>query len=223
MGNWRTWVESLVPGWLQGYWGSRFTGILSLFADATAQGASEALRAPWLKEETSPDDCLHLAGSECRMPRYPNETPATYRARLNGVWEAWEFAGDELAIEGQLHAAGFTTAYVTTDITREGPDGQAAPYWSQFWVHFPPGSGVVVNLTVRLWDGTYLWDGAIDWQPTNLTREQIATMIGIIRQWKPADWVCRALVFDFYSGLWDGSFAWDGSRNWGGTFELELT
>lgn len=223
MGNWRTWINGLLPGWMQGNWGTRFTGTLTLFAEAAAQGAGEALRAPWLKEETSPDDCLYLAGSECRMPRYPNETAATYRARLIGAWEAWEFAGDELAIEGQLHAAGFAGAYVTTDITREGPRGYPAPYWSQFWVRFPASSGIVVSITEHLWDGTYDWSGEINWQPTNLTRQQLETMAGIINHWKPADWVCRGLIFEFSSVLWDGTADWDGTYDWGGTYELALT
>lgn len=222
MGNWRTWIQSNTPGSLQGYWGTRLMGMLTLFAESAAQGAGEALRAPWIREETSPDDGLRLTGSEMSIPRYPDETAAQYRARLENGWEAWAVAGDESSIEGQLAAAGFVGAYVTTDTTRQGPRGEAAPYWSQFWVRFPVGSGVVVTVQQNLWDGSATWDGSIAWQPTSLTRAQLATMIGIINQWKPSDWICRGLIFELSSGLWDGSLDWDGSAQWGGTFELTL-
>ena len=224
MGNLRTLLNSWIPGWLKGNWGTRHFGVLGLFADAISQGASESVKAPWLKESTSPNDALALKGRERLLERYPNETNDQYRSRINDAWKAWSDAGGSPSIEGQLHAAGFTDAYVAFDSGREGPRGLPAPYWSQFWVRFPPESGIVVSLTQHLWDGaSALWDGAISWQPTNLTKEQLSLLAGIINKWKPSDWICRGLIFDFSSEFWDGSKLWDGSTQWAGAFELDLT
>ena len=77
-------------------------------ADSVATGAAEALRAPWLLESTSPGDALPLDGSEKRMPRYPGEPEASYRARLQGCWVAYADGGLESALLSQLAAAGYS-------------------------------------------------------------------------------------------------------------------
>lgn len=187
--NWTTWIFNLAPGWLQGYWGQRLLGICVLVADIVSEGASEAIRAPWLAESTSPDDCLSLKGEEYMMPRYPGETAEQYRARLLAVWETWPYAGSAQAIETQLAAAGFD-ATVVFHSDRLGPKGQAAPYRSQFWV--------LLNGTPTYespaW-GDFDWGDGTEWGATDVSPEDADLIRAIVRKWKPADWVCRGFGY----------------------------
>ena len=183
--NWRSWLEGLVPGWLQGYWGQRLIGVLGLVADVASQGAAEAVRAPWLAEASSPDDCLDLVGEEQMMPRYPTETADQYRARLLKVWDTWPFAGSAQAIEAQLRAAGFDATVEFHD-DREGPRGETAPYYSQFWVRID----ATPTYANPAW-GDFDWNDGTDWGPADLSPSDAQLVRSIIRKWKPADWVCR--------------------------------
>ena len=87
-------------------------GMVGLTFDLLAEGSAQALKAPWLREKSSPDDALPPVGDERMMPRYPADTNSTYRTRLADAWEAWQYAGAGTAIARQFNDAGFDSVQV---------------------------------------------------------------------------------------------------------------
>jgi len=208
--NWRETVANLVPGWLRDFWGTRLVGLIGLYADAISQGASEALRAPWPKESTSPDDALGMFGHDSNMPQYPNEfdTPAVYRTRL---------VGNEVTLLAQIHALGFTDAEI---VTSHNALYSGVPSWSRFQLILPEGShGWTADTST--WDsGTPRWDE----DPTRLwdviedVPGEVRALRDLLRRFKAAHEVCDSIVaivsgriWDFPAGeIWDsGSPVWD--------------
>jgi hypothetical protein len=190
--NWREAVLRLLPGWLtaEGGFGERVTGTVGLVTDLVSVAAGEAARAPWLLEETCPDDALPMLGEERRMPRYPGETAAAYKARLHAAWEAWEYAGTAQAIISQLEAFGLSDIEVMTP--RDWDWDSAAPgtwedgvggdaNWSRFWVVIKghPWTGAT-------WGAGGAWGsgGVIG---LSATRDEIAAVRDIVQRWKGAE------------------------------------
>ncbi len=90
--NWREHFAGLMPSWLSGYWGERFVGVHALMADVLSEAAAEALKARWIREDTFPLDALAAKGFDRNLPRYPYETDAQYKARLDAAWATWPTA-----------------------------------------------------------------------------------------------------------------------------------
>lgn len=131
--NHRAWIESISPPWAAGENAAAYYGVtLGLVGDLLAEGLRLALLMPWLLEDESPDDVLPLVGSELRMPRYPTETSAAYRARLVDAGNRYANAGTFTRINAEIVAAGYSgTVYV--DVSAPGP-GLVTPWYSQFWI-----------------------------------------------------------------------------------------
>lgn len=189
----REFFERILPPWLQEEVSSGFVGVVfALVGDTNAEAAELAVRAPWLLDPSSPDDVLPLIGLERRMPRYPSESAAQYRARLHGAWDAYQFGGDESAILGQLAAAGFPGARIYDPGNwGRGPTG----YWSQFWVFFPSGTHPVTSQGPSCGSGPTCGDGTIC-GPVGITPEQLRTLRAIVRKWKSTRWIARQLIFE---------------------------
>jgi hypothetical protein len=173
---------------------------------------------PWLADPTSPDDVLPLVGTERRMPRYPQELPATYRSRLLGAWDTYGFGGDESVLEAQLAAYGYP-GKVTFFPGRDGPFGQPAPYRTQFWITFAVGTHPVTGGGPP-WD-TFNWDDGSLWGPVGYSAEFATTLHQIVNKWKPVQWVCRGFIFEFGTAKWD-TFNWDDGTLWDGAVEVEF-
>lgn len=218
LGNtFRDWVASVSIPALLGDMSESFVGITqSLTADILSDGWGLSLRMPWLLDSESPDDVLPLIGRERRMPAYPAETAVRYRQRLWQAWEAYSLGGSENAILGQLAAAGYPNCRIVYYPARPGPNGQS-PYWSQFWILFPDGSheGTLIN---SRWD-SFNWDDGTLWGPVNFPPLFLATVRGIVRKWKPVDWICRGLLFEFGTARWD-AFNWDDGTTWASEVEV---
>lgn len=181
----RAFAQPLASGWfgvLGGYTG-----------DIIADGLTNALRAAWIRDDQSPDDVLPLVGSERGMPLYPGETLAGYRARLEDAWNAYVFAGAEQTIESQFEHAGYPGVNITFDAAALGPKGEAAPYWSQFWVYFPYSSGHPVTADGPKWNAFNYGDGTVYGLGVPVGFYQL--IHGIVRKWKPTRWVCRGFKF----------------------------
>jgi hypothetical protein len=159
-----------------------------------ADGMSIAARTFMLKDPMSPDDVLPLIGDERGMPRYPVETPAQYRARLIAAWQAYKFAGSEGTICAQFAAAGYPGVTITFDAAALGPNGEAAPYWSQFWVSFPYSSGHPVTSHGTNWGAFNYGDGTV--YGLGVSVGFYALIHGIVRKWKPSRWICRGFKFE---------------------------
>jgi len=109
----RDFAFRISPPWLRRFVGRRFVGgAIGLTYDLLSEGAAQALKAPWLLSNSSPDDALPSIGTERSMPRYPADTNSTYRARLHKAWDTWQHAGNGVAIVEQLEAAGYTNTLV---------------------------------------------------------------------------------------------------------------
>jgi hypothetical protein len=206
-------VEAESPPWLLGELSGAFEGvILGLMADTIAEAMGAAVRMPWLLEPLSPPDVLPFIGSERRLPRYPGETEAQYRARLHGAWEAYEFAGDESSILGQLAKAGYPGAQIYDPWNMAFlPLG----YWSQFIVWFPIGTHPVTDAGA-VW-GSFNWGDGTVYGPGGLTVAIATTLRRIIKKWKPVEWICRGIMFQISGWAWgDGSTYGQGGLQWGG-------
>lgn len=191
--NFRDLIERISPPWLAAENAAGFVGVVfALVGDTIAEGAELAARAPWLLEATSPDDVLPLIGDERRMPRYPSETAAQYRARLHGAWNAYSFGGDESAIITQLEAAGFVGVRIYDPGNWErGPSG----YSTQFWVWFPEGSHPITAQGPICGAGPVCGDGSIC-GPVGITPAQLRAVRSLVRKWKSSRWICRQLIFE---------------------------
>lgn len=195
MPNFKEMSESVLPApFLQRYSGAWFGVLCGLTGDLLAEGMGLALRLAWISDRESPDDVLPLIGSERGMPRYAGETPAQYRARLQDAWTAYTFAGAEQTIVSQFAHAGYPGVEIVFDAAALGPNGEAAPYWSQFWVHFPFSSGHPVTGDGPAWGGFVYGDGTIYGLDVTIGFYQL--IHGIVGKWKPTRWICRGFTFE---------------------------
>lgn len=182
----RPFTQRLSGGWF---------GVLhGLTGDTLADALSVVIRMPWLKDPNSPDDVLPLIGAERGLPRYPIETAAQYRARLIDAWNAYKFAGSEGTIISQFGHAGFPGVEIVFDAAALGPNGEAAPYWSQFWVFFPYSSGHPVTGAGTTWGAFTYGDGTV--YGLNVAVGFYSLIHGIVRKWKPSRWICRGFIFE---------------------------
>jgi hypothetical protein len=191
MDTWRTYLmDAVLPEWAKAENGGRlFWGALGVTADALADQQTRACMTGMLASPLSPDDILPLAGRERGdLWRYPGETADSYRARLIGAAETWGYAGADASIEGQLELAGFTGAAVVYYADREGPRGELAPYYSQFWVRIPETSLTLIPPIL----GRMVW-GCFWWGTGALSVEDAALFWGIVNKFKPVEHVCRGI------------------------------
>jgi hypothetical protein len=197
--TWRSYLARLVPQWLGKYWGERLVGANGLMADIVSEGASEALRASWLRESTSPDDVLPLVAQERMLERYPSETAATHRERLINAWFTWEGAGHETSIEGQFAAAGFpgVVVYSHREIDR-GPSTPWQPdvdHYTRFWVFFPESSNHGVTGDGPAYGSFSYGDGSL-YGISGITEEQAALIRRVIGKFKPFKYICVEIIFE---------------------------
>jgi len=219
MGTFRDYVSSVLPRPFDAELSAGWFGVLhGLTGDLLAQAMSDAVRMPWLLDPKSPDDVLPFVGNERGLPRYPGESVASYRARLVAAWEAHKFAGSAKGIEDQLAAYGYP-GKVSFFPGRDGPHGEPAPYWSQFWITFPTGTHPITSEGPP-WD-SFNWDDGTTWGPVGYTPEFAATLHAIVNKWKPVRWICRGFIFETGTAVWDG-FTWDDGTVWAGAIEVDF-
>lgn len=164
--NFRALVESVSPAPLvaansSGYYGAT----LGLTGDLLAEAVRLVLLMPWLLEDESPDDVLSLIGAEVRMPRYPSETAAAYRARLVDAFNRYDTAGTAARINAEIAAAGLTGT-VTFQPGHPGPPpALLVPYWSQFWI-----------------------------TTTHSSEADLSLLRSIVMKWKSVQWLFRGFI-----------------------------
>lgn len=119
--RWRDVLLQLCPPWLRGTFGQNLMAATAgLWADLSSDATIVATSMPWLLHENNPDDSLELIGEESRLPRYPNESTADYRARLHNRWSAYS-RGKEQALVEQLRLYGFTPTLATVPALADCP------------------------------------------------------------------------------------------------------
>lgn len=133
--NFRNYLAHIVPPWLRRYWGERLVGgAVGLYADLLMEGCAQAVKASWLRSNTSPDDALPRIGDERNVPKVDGETPDEYRARLANAWELWEEAGTPSYADNVLEPWGFSPAGVFVYSWHDGDEDAASTHWSKFSV-----------------------------------------------------------------------------------------
>lgn len=149
------------------------------------EATTQAIRAPWVSDNPPPD-AVSLVGKEVMIPRYATDTNETYRERVQNAWVDWERGGTSLAIISQLEKAGFPGAQIFRWVTDDN--------WSEFVVFFPEGTHTVTSNGPTVGSFT-VGDGTII-GPVGITPTQLATLKGIIKQWKSGRWKCLWVVWE---------------------------
>lgn len=192
--NFREHLLTLSPRWLQGTLSGAWVGVVhGITADAIGDAVGYALRLAWVREDSVTVDALPLLGENFNLPAYPVETPAQHKERMAGAWDLWAYAGDESPIEDQLATLGFTGATVYTPDEWERPP---LGYWSQFWLWLPAGSHPVTGPGVEYGGGANYGDPGLIYGPAGITQAELQTLLRVLRRWKPADWICREIIFE---------------------------
>lgn len=133
-----------------------------------------------------PADALYLVGRDRDLERYPGETDAAYRARLEAAFDAHEWAGTAKGIEDQLTAAltAMGAAAPVVTVLEQWQGAYAGADWYSLisvviqegpWVRVVLGNGGSPDDFVL---GTSVLGG------TSVTPEDIALMKRVTRKWK---------------------------------------
>lgn len=250
-GSFRAFFQlKLSPSWLSAKNAAGFFGVLlAVAADEAVETMSIACRMSLLDDEVSPDDVLPIIELDRRLPRYPLETAAQHRARLQDAWDIYELGGSELAIETQLRAAGYGPtvllgdygradvaygdpsfvygdlgAYVEFRPSAPGPRGEPPPYRTQFWITFAEQFHPI-KYDMIAW-GDFEWGSHQDgvWSYVGWTDDFVRTVMGIVLKWKPSDHVFRGFTFVLDEIAYgDPSITYgDPTRIYGSTIDVDV-
>jgi hypothetical protein len=193
MTTFRAWATKvLAPPRLRRSKGIRLIYGVGLVFDVMSQAVLEAVKARFAS--TGPVDALPYMGTERGIARGPSETEASYRERLRTAWSAWSSAGEAACILAQLAIYGVTAKmYGNHEILTEYP--KDLDNWSRFWLiieiqQFPWGSG-----------------------PPDAAAQ--ADISRIVRQWKPAHWICPSVGVSYKDDMVTWQTVQDMGLTWG--------
>lgn len=221
-------VERRSTSWMSDTLGSAYFGVVfGQVASNLTEQWTLICRHHLLDDPESPDDILPILAKDRKLDRYYLESAALHRQRLIDAWEIYKGGASEETIETQLRAAGFgptnllgaygdpESVYGDDDITYAdlgafieyrpwelGPRGEAAPYWSQFWIVFNVGWHPVTGPPTP-W-GEFVWGdtGEWVWRPAGYSRDFSRTIRSIVKKWKPSRWVFRGFRFLFEGAIY---------------------
>jgi hypothetical protein len=183
-------------GWLRAHYGERAAGWIALAHDQLAQGATDALKTRHAK--LAPYDALGYIGESLRIARYPRDTVAMFRRRLLRAFPQHEQGGTRQAVLDELaeFAIGVSGLLLKGAILLEDWEYPAdpQPWWSQFWIFFPPGTHPVVATTQEYGDGSLYGDGDV-YGVEGIEAIDVAALRALVRAWKRASSILRAFVF----------------------------
>jgi len=191
------------PVWLRGPVGVRIRGAFGAACDWAFDTLKQAVLARFVSK--APEDALGYLGAERSIERYPGDTLATYRARVQAAWDLWQQGGTAAGVILALTSMGFSSVRIYTangagpsgELTWP-PDGDTAN-WSRFWVLIDV-SGSEANpfdWQPTAW-GTGDW-GTGTWGST-ATVAQVQLVRRVIQTWKAAHEVCAGLFVDLPGG-----------------------
>lgn len=218
----RTMLANMSPTWLSREFGEKMVvGLMGYTGDTMLDAATLGLKAPWLREDTSPDDALEYVGDEQNTPRYPGETNPGYRGRLLEPFTFWESAGRETTIIGELANLGIT-AHVYTDAEWSRPP---TPWASQFWLVLTGsdfGAAPICDSAYHAGDGSLCGDGLIcglglhfagDGSLCGVTgsASTVNLMRALVKRIKAGEEICREAIVEIGPLCGDGHIANDGT------------
>jgi Phage tail protein (Tail_P2_I) len=109
-GPFRRYQPRRAPAWLQDdntrAWHQEFGGVKDKLLDR----ATEAIRTRVIA--LAAPDALSALAAERNLERYPLEPLETFRARIQGAWNTWEFAGTSFGLVRVLEQAGWRASVV---------------------------------------------------------------------------------------------------------------
>lgn len=236
--NFRMSRKFMGPSWLTDGDGGIAGFVMDTLKDAVAEHAREALLIRFPQTDPTgtpaPDDALAASGRDRRIVRGINEPSAAYSARLLRWLDDWATAGNPFALMKQL--AGYmgvapgniAPAFRTVDvngnwfslnsdgskvasIAQANWDWDGAPdalvRWSRFWVIIYPNG--VWTTAPNYGSGQAYATTAFTWGST-ATPDQVATVRGIVSDWKPAGTTCQNIILAFDGGSFSPATARDG-------------
>ena len=238
----RTARQFMGPRWLVGQGDGQLVGYaLDTVKDAFVERLRLGLLARFPQQDPygtpAPDDALAAIGRDRRMVRGINESSASYAARLLLWLDTWNTAGNPITLMKQLAAyCGPLPNFRTVDVkgnwyslTAGVPsvslnqanwdwDGNplALTYWSRFWVIIYPNG---------LWTQGPNWgDPGAQWGTpertwgSTATVDQVQTIQGLVRDWKPAGTTCVNIILAFDNTSFNPATARDGAGLPNGTW-----
>lgn len=229
------WVgEKLAPRWLQGPYGKKWSRTIGYQGDLVLNAVQQAVGARFPR--SAPDDALAYLGIDRDMDRYPGDSDAGYRARIEIAWSTWAQAGTYSCLMGQLHAFGFVNAEIYDARAASPPvspwppsptcaqpswwmvawppaaGSASALWWSRFWIVLSEPFPASLNWHLRTWGDGGTWgrlgaDGTpYSWGST-ATLGQVASLRAIAEKWKPVHALCAGLWIVYAAGT---TLRWQG-------------
>lgn len=212
------WV-TLRPIWMRYGRGARDTWVsLDLVADVCADLLLRCAMTGMVLTAYCSDGAAALIGKERKLPRFTGEKLASYKQRLWGAWDAWEYAGTEKGILGQLQAAGmsttlrslrfaefnFDTGQWGASVSRDayckmvpyvatGQEGTGQHEASSFvLVLTVPSSSSPEVLDCVCGNDTICGDAVCG---SRIQIQQLESLNSILEQFKPSEMICRKVCF----------------------------
>lgn len=231
-------VYKLAPSWLTSGEGGDVLASLLLLADDFAARAKLGLLARF--PQYAPEDGLPALGRDRRIRRGIGEPAAAYGARLTGALDDLRTRGNPFALLRQLRAYLQANCIVRT-VDRRGNwytidadgaesfvlaaanwnwDGGALSDWARFWVIIYPENGTTPFAPAGSIGDPTLWGNGLVGNAgytigTTATRDQVAAIRGIVRDWKPAGTTCEWIIIAFDAATFTPAGATDPAGLWG--------
>ena len=194
--------RKIAPMTWGGIYGSRFIGAHGLMLDALAQMAVDAVRVGMLASYSFSDDAADYRGAERRIRRHPGETAASYKARIENAFEAWQTAGSDTCIIARFAELGM--AVTIENVHTWDWDGDTV-HASRFWVRIPSGqhswtNGWTIGATNQIGAGLTI---GLSGSP-----EEFESLRRIVRTFKAGEEICAGIIVELGSlsapdGTWD--------------------
>jgi len=135
---------------------------------------------------TCPDDGLDELGQAFVLPRYPNESNDTYRARLVAAWSTYKLAGSAAAIVASLQAYGLGDVFCLPVYQSPAPfpPESSSTSYSLFYLFLGPsfGSSGIAPLVL----GSWTLGSATSVLGSTMTSDQLTAIREQVLRWKSA-------------------------------------
>jgi hypothetical protein len=191
--------------WAASLPGRAATGMLSLLTDTVAEGVQQAFYSKLPGHPHMANDTLDIAGAERDLIRYPGETRASWAARVQGAWDAYEQSPSSFAVIQGVQDWGNAMFPDTWDdnpvLTEHG--------WARFAVTIPYGN-TDWGPAIEYGDPVVYGETNAVYGISNAEAVDVALLRRTVRKWKPSRSKASIRVV-----LSPGYFYGDGSHTYG--------
>ena len=216
--NFRAFVQSLLPTWLtkpDGFGQRMSVGVIGYTADLIAEANSQAIKAGWVKQDSSPDDALPGIGENFNIKQVSGESNAAFRARLTntpGAWVLWQEAATDQFVINALAPFGVDPSQILL-VARVL---EAVGNWSTWRVVLEPQPGLPLPWDEATWGGDPWGDWGTKSQTwgTDATQAEIFGIIRLLCKWKSAHEIGVDVILNYDDHIW-GFGTWGAPKTWG--------